>query len=163
MVRSLEWPADNVLYYRTVAAIQGRVVKQSKRNGVSRLFHAKNDKEKIAAWKSDINRILHVFNVRSVTFVWPPLIVHFQTELSMNTHTVVSDIRRDVAVTRATTTDAHATITDTHTTVTGTHATVMDTHTIVSDIHRAIVETQERTSVSVTCIPFIGESMFTFA
>ena len=31
-----------------------------------RFILAKGDKEKIAAWKQDLVRILHVFNVRSV-------------------------------------------------------------------------------------------------
>jgi len=43
-------------------------MKQSERNVVSQLFHAKYNKEKIAAWKLDLNRILHVFNVRSLSF-----------------------------------------------------------------------------------------------
>ena len=63
---------DAVHDHRTVAEIQRRVIKQSRRNVVSRLFHAKNDKETIAAWKSDLNRILHVFNVCSVTFHLDP-------------------------------------------------------------------------------------------
>jgi hypothetical protein len=43
-----------------------KVVKNSKRNPVSRLFRAKNDEDAIAAWRQDLNRILHIFNVRSV-------------------------------------------------------------------------------------------------
>ena len=27
--------------------------------------HTKNDREVVAAWRSDLNRVLHVFNVRS--------------------------------------------------------------------------------------------------
>ena len=53
--------------------IQKKIVKQGKRNVVSRHIHAKNDKETIATWRSDLNRILHVFNVRPVVFVRPPL------------------------------------------------------------------------------------------
>ena len=173
--------------HSTVAEIQRRVTKQSKRNGVSRLFHARNDKEKIAAWKSEINRILHVFNVRFVTFACSSLIVHFQTELSINTHVVVSDIRQDVANTRAIVSNVHqgvvnthtiiselhhdvettcAAITNTHTTVTDTYTTVSDTRTMVSDIHRAIVENQDGTDsnsrlVSVICILFINEPPLT--
>ena len=49
-----------------MAEIQGKVLNQSRRNIASRLFHAKNDKDAIAAWKLDLNRILHVFNVRAV-------------------------------------------------------------------------------------------------
>ena len=55
---------------RTVEEIQGKVVKRSRRNVVSRLVHAKYDKEKITAWKLDLNRILHVFNVCAVIHMW---------------------------------------------------------------------------------------------
>jgi len=51
---------------RTVADIQRKVIKQGKRNAVTQLFHAKNDKEMIAAWRADLNRILLVFNVSSI-------------------------------------------------------------------------------------------------
>ena len=34
------------------------------------MFHARDDKETIATWKSDLNIILGVFNVSSVRFVW---------------------------------------------------------------------------------------------
>jgi hypothetical protein len=50
-----------------VAEIERDIAKLGKRNAVSRLFHSKNDKEKIAAWRLDLNRILHVFNVRSIS------------------------------------------------------------------------------------------------
>jgi hypothetical protein len=32
-------------------------------------FYAKNDKETIATWKLELDRILQVFNVRSVVFI----------------------------------------------------------------------------------------------
>jgi hypothetical protein len=51
---------------RTLAGIQRKVVKQSKRNSVIRFILAKGDKEKIAAWKQDLVRVLHVFNVCSI-------------------------------------------------------------------------------------------------
>ena len=51
-----------------MAEIQKRVIKRSGRNPLSRLFHAGNDKETIAAWKAELNRILVVFNVCSVGF-----------------------------------------------------------------------------------------------
>ena len=50
---------------RTVAEIQEKVLKRSGRGSVSRFFHSRDDKDAIVAWKSDLNRILHVFNVRS--------------------------------------------------------------------------------------------------
>ena len=79
-----------------MAEIQRKVVKQSGRKAVSQIFQAKNDKDAISAWKLDLNRILHVFNVRSAVFTWPPLMVSFQTELVMNIHVTVSDMRDDV-------------------------------------------------------------------
>ena len=51
----------------------------------------------IGAWKSDINGFLQIFNVRSVNFTWSSLIVPSQTELAVNTHVAVSDIRHDVS------------------------------------------------------------------
>ena len=150
VVRGLEQLTDKVHDCRTVAEIQKRVIKLSRRNPVSRLFHAKNDKEMVAAWKSDLNRILHVFNVCPAISVLPPLTVHPQTELSMNTHVVVTDIRQDVVNTRTILSDVHQGVVNTHSIAT-------DTHTIVSDIHRAMVVTQEGADgkdrlVSVTCI-----------
>ncbi|KAF9643251.1 hypothetical protein BDM02DRAFT_3132560 [Thelephora ganbajun] len=51
----------------TVAEIERNVDELGRRNRISRLFHAKNDKDAIAAWRLDLNRILHVFNVRIIT------------------------------------------------------------------------------------------------
>lgn len=88
-------PADDTLDRRTVTEIQKKVFKQRGRSAVSRLVHAKNDKETIAAWRSDLNRVLHVFTVRSpVACIWVPLTVPFQAELVMSTHMVVSDLHR---------------------------------------------------------------------
>jgi len=54
---------------RAVAEIQRSVIERGKRNVVSRHFHAKNDKETIAGWRQDLDRILRVFNVRSAISV----------------------------------------------------------------------------------------------
>jgi hypothetical protein len=51
---------------RTVAEIQGKVLKKGKRNSVSRLFGAKNDKDVIAGWRQELGGVLQIFNVRSV-------------------------------------------------------------------------------------------------
>jgi hypothetical protein len=59
-----------------LAEIQRKLIKKGKQNAVSRLFHAKSDKEMIAGWKSDLNKILLVFNVRPVVVVWLLLTVH---------------------------------------------------------------------------------------
>jgi hypothetical protein len=66
VVVSSEYFTDNALDRSILAEIQRKIIEKGKRNPVSRLLHAKNDKEMIAAWKSDLNKILLVFNVRSV-------------------------------------------------------------------------------------------------
>ena len=57
---------DHALDRRTVGEIQEKVIERSGRDAVSRLLYARDDGEAIAAWKLDLDRILHVFNVRSV-------------------------------------------------------------------------------------------------
>ena len=79
-----------------MAEIQRKVIKQSGRNTTSRILQAANDKDKIAAWKLDLDRILQIFNVRSIVPSWSLLTVPLQTELIMNTHIAVSDMRHDV-------------------------------------------------------------------
>jgi hypothetical protein len=46
--------------------MQRKVAKRGKRNSVFRFFLSKDDKDKIAAWKQDLVRILQVFTVRSI-------------------------------------------------------------------------------------------------
>lgn len=65
------------------------IVKLGKRGVIHRLFHAKQDKDTIAAWEAELNRILHVFNVRSITSSFTSLKIFFQTELAINTHVAV--------------------------------------------------------------------------
>jgi len=74
-----------------VAEIQRNIIKQGKRNVVFQHLHVKNDKDKIAAWRLDLVRILQVFNVRSIVSVRLLLIRHPQTELAINTHVTVSN------------------------------------------------------------------------
>jgi hypothetical protein len=133
-VANSKYFTEDALYRRTLGEIQREIVKKEKRNAISRLFHAKIDKETIAAWKSDLGKALLTFNVRSVAVVWPLLTVRSQTELALNTHTIVSGIDHNVA----------------------------NTQTMVSDIHHIMVKSQEgvdgkNTLVSVTCTLFIAE------
>ena len=79
-----------------MAEIQRKAIKRGKRNPVSRLLQAKNDKDVIAAWRVDLDRILRVFNVCSVVVVRLSLTVHVQTELAINTHTMVSEIHHNI-------------------------------------------------------------------
>ena len=157
-------------------------IEQGKRNAVSRLFHAKNDKETIAGWKSDLSRILHIFNVRSVGFVWLLLTVCPQTELAINSHVAVLDVRHDVATTQTIVSDVYRDVVNTHAAVSDvqrgvmtTHSVVSDvqndvtsTHTMVSDIHRVVTKSQEGAHgdnclVSITCTLLVTESMLMVA
>ena len=95
--------------------MERNVIKLGKRNAISRLFRSQEDKDKIASWRLDLNRVLHVFNVRSEASPPSFLTARPQTELSINTNAKVSDIHNDVA----------------------------NTQNIVSDIHRTMMERQE--------------------
>ena len=59
-------------------------MKHSGRNYASRLVHAKGDKVKIAAWKLELDRILQVFNVRSLAAFTPSsLIISFSDRVGL--------------------------------------------------------------------------------
>ena len=60
---------------RAATDIQKNAIKKSGRRHISRLFYTKDDKDKIAAWKVELDRILQVFNVRSVAFNSSPLLI----------------------------------------------------------------------------------------
>jgi hypothetical protein len=92
---------DDTLDGSTLAKIQRGVIKKNKQNVVSRLFHAKSDKDTIAGWKSDLSKTLLVFNVSSVVVTWLPLTFHSQTELALNTHTIVSGMDHNVTMIHA--------------------------------------------------------------
>ena len=49
-----------------MADVQGKVIEKNERGVLSRTFYAKTDKDAIAAWKQEFNKILQIFNVRSV-------------------------------------------------------------------------------------------------
>ena len=112
------------MYRRTVSGIQEKVVEKGGRNLLSRLAHAKNDKDTIVAWKLDLNRILHVFNVCSVIATWLLLADQSQTELAINTHVLVSDshtmvfdIHRNILKGQEGTDEQHQSVRDTYTPV----------------------------------------------
>jgi len=103
---------------------------------ISRYLNAKHDKEKIAAWKLDLNRILHVFNVRSIIFVWRLLTRDPQTELAIIGHVAVSEIH-------ATVSETHATASETHAIVSQLENNATNTQIMVSEIHRTVVKDQK--------------------
>jgi hypothetical protein len=111
-----------------VAKIQEKVIKQGKRNALRRFVLSKADKDKIAGWKQDFMRILHVFNVRSISSAghsFANSAAPFQTELAI---------------------DTNITVTDTKTVVT-------DTNTMVADLHRNLLAEREGASVGTTFYP----------
>jgi hypothetical protein len=139
--------ADDALGRSTLAEIQRKVIENGKRKTVSRLLHAKNDKESIAAWKSDLTRIVHIFNVCFLVFARLSLNARFQTELAINTHATVSGMRHDVVTTR--------------TVVSNVRNDVASTHAIVSDMHYIMTKSQgadgNNRSVSTICTMFTAE------
>ena len=67
-VYTLDGSPTELFICRTVAEIQRKVIKYSQRNSVSRLFRARDDRDTIATWRSELDRILHIFNVCSIAF-----------------------------------------------------------------------------------------------
>ena len=124
-------PTYRAFNHRTVEGIRKNVTQKCERSMLSRFVNAKNDKETIATWKSDLNTLLHVFNVCPVIAARILLTVHSQTKLAITTHEIVSDVYHDV----------------------------VDTRAMVSEIHRSVVIGQEGTdnqhrSVSDICTLF---------
>jgi hypothetical protein len=78
-------------YRRTVAEIERKVKEQRERSLASRIFHARRDRGKIAAWTSDLKRILKIFDVRFLASLLASLTIDFQTELAIDTNVAVSN------------------------------------------------------------------------
>ena len=77
-----------------MAEIRGKVIKHSKRNVVYRHLLAKSDKDKIVAWRADLEKIIRNFNVRSIVTIRRLLTLDSQTALAINTNVIVSNINR---------------------------------------------------------------------
>jgi hypothetical protein len=81
---------------RTLAGIQSEIVKLGKRNAASQAIDANSDKDKIARWNRDLDRIRQIFSVRSVNSApclafdkSPP-----QIELEINNNIRLTDVHR---------------------------------------------------------------------
>ena len=106
--------------------IQKSAVEPDKRSFLSRIFNVKSDDDRIAAWRSDLDRILRVFEVRStVSFLPTRLTVRLQTELALHTNVAVSGIHEDVADIRGDVVDIRE--------------DVANARELISDVHRAVV------------------------
>jgi hypothetical protein len=90
-------PVVSLINGRTVAEAQRMVTKWGKPNAVSRLFHGKI-KTRLPLGRQDLDRILHVFDVRSVSPVRRLLRASFQAELLMNNHMVLLDLHRNALI-----------------------------------------------------------------
>ena len=115
-----------------MAEIQGNIIKQGKQNEVSQRFDKKYDNEAIASWKLDLDRILRDFNVRSITSVWSPLTLLFQT--GFETHVTESEIHHAAAATHAIVSHVHHDASDASDIVPDPSHGVSNTH-VASDIH----------------------------
>ena len=128
---------------RTVNGIQENIVKRGRRNVISRHYHAKDDKEAIATWRLDLNRVRRVFNVRSTISVWPLLTFHFQTELRIDTRATGSDAHQDATNEHTVISNIHHNVANVETTVSGVRHDVSNTQPIVSDLYRTKLKSRE--------------------
>ena len=132
---------------RTAGEIQRNIVKRSKRNVISRRYHAKDDRKAISAWNSDLKGIRRVFDVRFVTPVRPPLTARFQTELGTDTratdsdatnkHAAVSNVHRDATNPETVVSGVRHDVSNTQPIVSGPESGIASTRTTASDIHRS--------------------------
>ena len=108
--------------------IQKSAVEPDKRNFLSRIFNVKSDDGRVAAWRSDLDRILRIFEVRSTACFLPTLLtVSLQTELALHTNVAVSGVHKDVVDIRE---------------------DVANARELISDVHRAVLKDQEAGSIS---------------
>jgi len=138
-VRVVYHPSND---HSTLAEIQRKVVKRGKRSTISQLLHVRRDKEMTTAWKLDLNKFLHFFNVLSAVhrYLWPLLTFSSQTKLGTNTHTTIPDIRHDVANIHTVVSDVHCNTSNTNTTVSEVRNGITSTRTIASSAHRHMLK-----------------------
>jgi hypothetical protein len=75
-----ELPTYRCANRRTLAGIQRNVVKQGKRNAITRFIRSKAEKDKIVGWKQDLAMVLHVFNVRLIGSAGYPRLNYFPSD-----------------------------------------------------------------------------------
>ena len=122
--------------------IQRNIIKRGKRNAICRLFHKRGDNKAIATWRLDLNGILHVFNVRSLTSVRLLLTFRFQTELERNTR---ADMGHSATNTHAIVSHIHHDPPNADNIVSDVHHDVSNTRAVVSDIRPNTLKTREGT------------------
>ena len=145
--------------------IQKNIVKQGKQNAISQRSDEKHDNEAIPSWKLDLDRILHDFTVRSITSVWSPLTLLFQTEFE--THVTEPEIHHVVAATHATVPHVHHGASDAGDIVPDPSHGVSNTR-VASDIHLDMLKIcgdtdDQNTVVSTSCTLPVTEQPLTAA
>jgi len=123
--------------------MQKNIIKRGKRNAISRRYHAKDDEEAIATWRLELNRIRRVFNVCSVTPVWPSLTTRFQTELEIDTRATGSGTHQDAPNKHTIVSNVHRNVTNAETIVSDVRSDVANTRTTSSDIQRSKLKSRE--------------------
>jgi len=136
-----------------VDRIQKNIIKRGERNVISRRYYARDDKEAIAAWNLDLNRIRRVFDVRPVTPVQTPLTARFQTELGIYTRatgsdattklTAVSDVHHDVTNAEIVDFGVRHDVPNTQPIVSGVQSDITNTRTTTSDIYLSKLKSRE--------------------
>lgn len=71
-----------------MADIRKQVIEASKRSPITRPFYLRNDKDIIAEWWAELDRILQILTVRPIASLFTSLTIHFQTEFA-NERTLV--------------------------------------------------------------------------
>ena len=118
--------------------IERNIIKRGKRNALSRQFRARDDEKAIAAWKLELDKIRHVFEVRSFACTWRLLTSSLQTELAAATDTTLSDIHREAYASRTNTPDPQKGAPGTG--ATQVRPDVLNTPTTASDIHHSVTD-----------------------
>ena len=120
--------------------IQRHIVKRGKRNAISQRYHSKDDKEAIIVWRSDLDGILRVFNVCSITPARRSLTFRFQTELGIYAHATTSDTRTNTANKHTIVSDVHRDSSNADVTVPNIHPGVSSTSPVVSDVRNDVAK-----------------------
>ena len=123
-----------------MGGIQGDLVKQGKRNVISRFFRAKKDKGRIKAWRLDVDEILHALNVRLLSHTNMLLIIFLQSEPVIDASVVVSVARGDIVNTSTVLSDIRQGSGTSHEARDG----GMNTHTIISYVQHDMPGDREK-------------------
>ena len=136
-------PSDFLIRFptRTISEIEKNIIKRGKRNPVSRHFHARDDKEAIAAWGLELNRILRVFKVRFIASVSPSLTFGLQVEFGVNAYRSVSGVHRDIADRYNIGPDVHRGISNAEATLPHVHHDVSSNNPVTSNTQNDIANT----------------------